>query len=55
MAVHRVGEAWVSLEYLTIGKQKSLKKKKDGDMPKGHRRHVKDAPNGHMGITIVTK
>lgn len=36
-------------------REAKILKKKDGDMPKGHRRHVKDAPNGHMGITIVTK
>lgn len=28
--------------------KKSSRKKKNGGMPKGHRRHVKGAPNSHV-------
>ena len=53
-ADYRAGESTGELGTSMRGKQTSPQKK-DGDMPERHRRHVKDAPKGHVGITAATK
>lgn len=56
MADYRAGESTGELGTPCAGKQnKSLKKKKDGDMPKEHKRPVKDASNGHVGDNCSNK
>lgn len=54
MADYRAGESTSELGIPWCWEAKVFKKKKEeeeegGDMPKGHRRHVKDASSGQVG------